>query len=120
MPASVPLNETYACLENSQTLLSVTVGEGQTGTITVSLDNVVIKNAQDQIKDLSLGTGKSLDGKSLVISTPVIHADGNSTNASMKYTLAGGKLGSKDFLNTDQFDAATNVRRFEDSFTFSL
>lgn len=71
--------------------LDVFVGEGQPGGCAVSLDGVPLAHAP-MIKGLSLGYGKSLRGKRLLVNATAIDHSAQTNLVSATLKLTGGTL----------------------------
>jgi len=84
------LEEDYGVIENKVVQLTVIIGQGHYGSSTVKLndENIFIG---ENIKDLDIGEGQDISGKTLSIRTKVTVTNPNTNLTSVSYVLKGGK-----------------------------
>jgi hypothetical protein len=83
----IKLNETYQVATGIVTL-SVLIGNAQLGFSQVRLDNNEIKHGD--IKDIDIGNGPDLIGKTLTVKTPVFDVSNQTNVLTVRYILKGG------------------------------
>ena len=84
----------YQVVDIQPVVLDTYVGEGQPGGCAVSLDGVPLQHAP-VIKGLSLGHGKTLRGRRLLINATAIDRNPQTNLVSATLKLSGGSLPSE-------------------------
>jgi len=90
---AVRLNTTYE-VAGGDVSLTVTIGNGQLGASLVRLGTREIGSGQ--IKDLPVGKGPAITGKTLTVKTVVADVNDKTNRTNVGYSLKGGKV-PKDY-----------------------
>jgi len=85
---AVSLETTYH-VDSGDILLTIAIGDGQLGSSRVSLDGKRVAKG-DAIKNLLLGKGSKLVGKTITIKSVVTDVNDQTNHTSILYSLRGG------------------------------
>lgn len=83
--------ETYEIEPSGTVRISVSVGDGNTGGILVTLAGEDLKLGNDTLDDVNVGESPAIDGEDLVVFTSVSHVNPQSLRTSVSHTLSGGR-----------------------------
>lgn len=77
--------------------LTIVIGNGQPGSSIVKINKIIIKDGE--IKNLKLGNGNELKGKTLSVTSYVDDYQVNTNDTCIQYLLTGGKEPKKYYLD---------------------
>jgi len=108
------INEVYV-VRKSDVILSVKIGNAQIGSSLVKLDNKEI--SRGEIKDLIIGNGSDIIGKTLSIKTVITDVSDKTNVLTVQYTLKGGET-DKNYDLKDEVSEEGDSVIFRANFEF--
>lgn len=93
----VEIEKEYKVVDSNQIIVSVIVGEEQTGRIAIYLNDVQKIKEWNKIKNFFLGEGFKIRNQLLQIDTNVIESNSDTNRTAVTYFLAGGEPTKKKF-----------------------
>ena len=80
---------TYTVADTDEITADVLIGDGQPGGSTVSLGTTQLKKGGDTLTAVDVGTGRSIRGKKLIITSVVENKNPATNNTSTQVTIKG-------------------------------